>query len=203
MIIGARDAAAGEQGTRTNSSCRRPRRPESVTLDVNDPSSVQAAAERDRGRAWAPGHPRANNAGILPEAHRRRTPMVSLSLVQLFEQTFRDQRLRSGCRPSRPSSRSCAGPPRPTDRQRLVHHGIADRPGSCRGRRTTASWFRPTRRRRSPVNGLTVLPSKRLSGTAYQVNSVCPGLFQTELTPASTATSCTARLPRTPRHDRG
>ena len=178
VIIGARDAAAGEQAAhelRVEGLDA-----ESVTLDVNDPSSVQAAAERieaEHGRLDI----LVNNAGILPEATAGDTD-GPLSL-QLFEQTFRTNvfGVVATIEAFLPLlRRSSAG--------RIVN--VSSTMGSLTDQGDPGSPYYGVvvpayQTSKVALNGLTVALAKLLSGTAIKVNSVCPGFVQTELTPAN------------------
>lgn len=180
VLIGARDRPAGEQAAlelRVEGLDA-----EFVPLDVNDPSSVQAASERIDA-----AHGRldilVNNAGVLPEATADDTEgPVSL---RMFEQTFRTNLFGavSAVQAFLPMLRkSTSG--------RIVN--VSSTMGSLTDQSDPASPYYGVvvpayQTSKAALNGLTVALAKLLSDTAIKVNSVCPGFVQTELTPANRA----------------
>jgi NAD(P)-dependent dehydrogenase (short-subunit alcohol dehydrogenase family) len=174
VILGARDAAAGE--TVAAALIAEGLDARAVALDVTSNASVHAAA-----RVVAERHGRldvlVNNAGILPEATA--APSPEAVDVALFELTFATNvfgavRVTEAFLPLlRCSSAGC-----------IVN--VSSTMGSLTDQSDpTSPYFGVVvpayQASKAALNGVTVALAKRLHDTAITVNSVCPGWVQTDL----------------------
>ncbi|GED09509.1 SDR family NAD(P)-dependent oxidoreductase [Cellulosimicrobium cellulans] len=154
-----------------------------VTLDVDDPASVRAAAAELSAR-----HDHldvlVNNAGILPEATSGRgdeTPRFADPAV--FERTFRTNVFGAVAviQELLPLlERSTAG--------RVVN--VSSTMGSLTDQQDPDSpWFGMVvpayQASKAALNAVTVSLAKHLAGTRVKVTSVCPGWVQTDLAPGN------------------
>jgi len=174
VIIGSRDAAAGEQAVAQLRA--EGIEAESVAFAVDDAASVEAAATQVHER-----HGRldilVNNAGILPEATEGMGD--SVVSVSLFRKTFETNLFGavSVTEQFLPLlRRSAAG--------RIVN--VSSTMGSLNDQLNEASPYYGLvvpayQASKAALNGLTVALSKSLADTPIKVNSVCPGWVQTDL----------------------
>jgi NAD(P)-dependent dehydrogenase (short-subunit alcohol dehydrogenase family) len=174
VIVGARTPADGE---RAAAALRREGvDAEPVSIDVDSPASVQAAAEQ-----VAQEHGRidilVNNAGILPEATAAAAerPLDLRLLRQTFEtNVFGAAAVTQQFLPL--LQRSPAG--------RIVN--VSSTMGSLTDQTDPASPYYGLvvpayQMSKAALNGLTIALSKALADTPIKVNSVCPGWVQTDL----------------------
>ncbi|MEV7396991.1 SDR family oxidoreductase [Aeromicrobium sp. NPDC092404] len=147
-----------------------------IRLDVNDPASVAAAAERvtrEQGRLDI----LVNNAGILPEAT---TPDAGWPLdLALFTQTINTNVLGAVAVTQAFLPLLAASPA-----GRIVN--VSTTMGSLSEQLNPASPYFSLvvpayQTSKAALNGLTVALSKALADSAIKVNSVCPGWVQTDL----------------------
>jgi NAD(P)-dependent dehydrogenase (short-subunit alcohol dehydrogenase family) len=153
-----------------------------VTLDVDDPASVRAAAAELSAR-----HDHldvlVNNAGILPEATSGRREAPRFVDRDVLEQTFRTNVFGavSVIEELLPLlERSTAG--------RVVN--VSSTMGSLTDQQDPASpWFGMVvpayQASKAALNAVTVSLAKHLAGTRVKVTSVCPGWVQTDLAPGN------------------
>lgn len=177
VIIGARDRAAGERAA--NVLKGEGLDAESITLDVNDASSVKVAAKQidsDHGRLDI----LINNAGILPEASAADSGPLNL---QLFKETFATNLFGavSVIEEFLPLLRE-------SDEGRIVN--VSSTMGSLTDQSDPDSAYYGVvvpayQTSKAALNGVTVALAKLLADTSIKVNSVCPGFVQTDLTPAN------------------
>jgi NAD(P)-dependent dehydrogenase (short-subunit alcohol dehydrogenase family) len=176
-LIGARDAAKGEQAAKALRDEGIDAEP--LELDVTSVASVQAAARRVRRE-----HGRldilVNNAGVLPEAAAEANGPVDLGL---FRQTFETNVLGAVAviQEFLPLLReSGAG--------RIVN--VSTTMGSLSDASDPESPYYGLavpayRSSKAALNGVTVTLAKLLADTPVKVNSICPGWVQTDLAPGN------------------
>lgn len=175
VIVGARNAGHGAQavGRLRGEGIDA----EAVTIDVTDPASVAAAAERVRER-----HGRVdvlvNNAGVLPEATEPRRTAGPLDRW-MFETTFATNVFGV-------VSVTDAFLPllQAADAGRIVN--VSSTMGSLAEQADPASRYYGMvlpayQTSKAALNSITIGLAKRLAGTTVTVNAVCPGWVQTDL----------------------
>jgi NAD(P)-dependent dehydrogenase (short-subunit alcohol dehydrogenase family) len=177
-IIGARDAAKGEHAAKELRS--EGLDIESVELDVDSASSIQAAAKQLKDR-----HGRLdiliNNAGILPEATAADT--AGPVDVKLFRQTF-ETNVFGAVEMIQQFLPLLRG----SDSGRIVN--VSSTMGSLSDQSDPSSpYYRIVvpayQTSKVALNGITVALAKLLADTPIKVNSVCPGSVQTDLAPGN------------------
>ncbi len=175
VIVGARNPVQGEQaaGRLRDEGVDA----ESVTIDVTDPASVSAAAERVRER-----HGRldvlVNNAGILPEATQPKPTDGPLDRW-MFETTF-------AVNVFGVVSVTDAFLPllRAADAGRIVN--VSSTMGSLADQADPESPYYGMvlpayQTSKAALNSITIGLAKSLAGTTVTVNAICPGWVQTDL----------------------
>jgi NAD(P)-dependent dehydrogenase (short-subunit alcohol dehydrogenase family) len=174
VIIGARDTAAGEEAA--DRLRRESVGAEALTIDVDSPASVHAAAEQVAQR-----HGRTdiliNNAGILPEltATDADRPLD----LRIFRRTF-ETNVHGAVSVTKEFlpllRRSASG--------RIVN--VSSTMGSLTDQTDPSSQYYDVivpayQMSKAALNGFTIALSKMLVDTSIKVNSVCPGWVQTDL----------------------
>jgi NAD(P)-dependent dehydrogenase (short-subunit alcohol dehydrogenase family) len=177
VVVGARDPQKGDEAAELLRS--EGLDAESVLLDVDDPASVEQAAQELRERHGSIDV-LVNNAGILPEAVADAREAVS---ADLFRKTFDTnvigavsvtERLLPLLRES-PSGR-------------IVN--VSTTMGSLFDQSNPESPYYSLivpayQASKAALNSVTISLSKALADTPIKVNSVCPGFVQTDLTPVN------------------
>ena len=175
VLIGARDAANGEQAVRELRGEQIDA--EALTLDVTDQASVQAAArkvEQEHGRLDI----LVNNAGILPEATDGDQADGPLDL-RMFRDTFETNVFGAVS-----VTQACLPLLEKSDGGRIVN--VSSRMGSLTDQADPASpWYAlpvpAYRATKAALNSITIGLSKSLVDTKIKVNAICPGWVQTDL----------------------
>src|SRR3954447_11831222 len=177
VAIGARDpkkAAEAAEALRTEGLDA-----EAVTIDVDDPSSVEHAA-RELGERHGTLDVLVNNAGILPEATADSAEVIS---SRLFRQTF-DTNLFGAVA----TTEQLLPLLRQSKAGRIVN--VSTTMGSLTDQSDPNSSYYSVivpayQASKAALNSFTVGLSKLLAGSPIKVNAVCPGFVQTDLTPIS------------------
>lgn len=175
VLVGARNAEHGERaaGRLRDEGISA----EAVTIDVTDPASVAAAAERVRERH---GHldVLVNNAGILPEATQPKRSDGPLDRW-MFETTFATNVFGV-------VSVTDAFLPllRAADAGRIVN--VSSTMGSLADQADPESPYYGMvlpayQASKAALNSITIGVAKSLAGTTVTANAICPGWVQTDL----------------------
>jgi NAD(P)-dependent dehydrogenase (short-subunit alcohol dehydrogenase family) len=175
VIVGARDAAKGEQVVRTLREQQIDA--ETVVVDVTDTASVRAAAaavQEQHGRIDI----LVNNAGVLPEvtaADRVQGPLDFRMVKDTFEtNVFGAVAVTEAFLPLL----------RESEGGRIVN--VSSTMGSLADQTDPESPYYGLvlpayQTSKAALNSITIGLSKSLAGTKIKVNSVCPGWVQTDL----------------------
>jgi NAD(P)-dependent dehydrogenase (short-subunit alcohol dehydrogenase family) len=175
VIVGARDAAKGEQVVRTLREQQIDA--ETVVVDVTDTASVRAAAaavQEQHGRIDI----LVNNAGVLPEvtaADRVKGPLD----FRMFKDTFETNVLGAVA-----VTEAFLPLLRESEGGRIVN--VSSTMGSLADQTDPESPYYGLvlpayQTSKAALNSITIGLSKSLAGTKIKVNSVCPGWVQTDL----------------------
>jgi NAD(P)-dependent dehydrogenase (short-subunit alcohol dehydrogenase family) len=177
VVVGARDSRKGEAAAellRAEGLAA-----ETVTLEVEDPATVERAAA-ELGERHGRLDVLVNNAGILPEATADAAEIIS---AEQFRTTF---------------ATNLFGVVEVTERflpllrqagaGRVVN--VSSTMGSLADQSDPESPYFTTvvpayQASKAALNSVTLSLAKQLAGTPIKVNAVCPGFVQTDLTPMS------------------
>lgn len=190
VLVGARDAAAGESAVRQLRA--EGVDAESLTLDVTDPSSVKAAAEevtRRHGRLDV----LVNNAGVLPEATKADRVDGPLDAA-MFRETLETNVFGAVAVTQALLPLLCA-----SEAGRIVN--VSSTMGSLNDQANPESPYYSLalpayQTSKAALNSVTIGLSKALAESNVKVNSVCPGWVQTGLGGEANR----AAAPLTPEH---
>jgi NAD(P)-dependent dehydrogenase (short-subunit alcohol dehydrogenase family) len=175
VIVGARDAAKGEQAAQQLRD--QGLEAEALTLDVTDPSSVRAAAEEVERR-----HGRldvlVNNAGILPEVTAADQVQGPLD-VRMFRDTFETNVFGAVA-----VTQAFLPLLRASDAGRIVN--VSSTMGSLGDQANPDSPYYGLvvpayQTSKAALNSITIALSKSLADSKIKVNAICPGWVQTDL----------------------
>lgn len=179
VVIGARDSQKGADAAELLGT--EGLQAEALTVDVDDPASIEQAAGELRER-----HGRldvlVNNAGILPEATTDSDEVISASL---FRRTFETNLLGAVN-----VTEQFLPLLRQSEAGRIVN--VSTTMGSLTDQSDPNSPYYGVvvpayQASKAALNSVTVGLSKLLAGTAIKVNAICPGFVQTDLTPMNRA----------------
>jgi NAD(P)-dependent dehydrogenase (short-subunit alcohol dehydrogenase family) len=175
VVIGARDPHRGNDAAELLRS--EGLDVETLTLDVDDPDSVEHAARELRGRHGALDV-LVNNAGVLPEATADSVEVISTGM---FRQTF-ETNLFGAVN----TTEQLLPLLRRSEAGRIVN--VSTTMGSLADQSDPGSPYYSViapayQASKAALNSVTVGLSKLLADTPIKVNAVCPGFVQTDLTP--------------------
>jgi NAD(P)-dependent dehydrogenase (short-subunit alcohol dehydrogenase family) len=175
VVIGARDSQKGDEAAMVLRGEGLDVEP--MTLDVDDPDSVEHAARELREQ-----HGRldvlVNNAGVLPEATADSAELISTSM---FRQTFKTNVFGAVS-----TTEQLLPLLRRSEAGRIVN--VSTTMGSLADQSDPSSPYYAVvmpayQASKAALNSVTVGLSKLLADTPIKVNAVCPGFVQTDLTP--------------------
>lgn len=175
VLVGSRDAAAGERAVRHLRAEGLDAEP--LTLDVTDPGSVQAAGAEVRQR-----HGRldvlVNNAGVLPEVTKADRVEGPLDAA-MFRETLETNLVGAVA-----VTQAVLPLLRASEAGRIVN--VSSTMGSLNDQADPESPYYGMllpayQTSKAALNSVTIGLAKALAGTRVKVNSVCPGWVQTDL----------------------
>jgi NAD(P)-dependent dehydrogenase (short-subunit alcohol dehydrogenase family) len=175
VVIGARDPRRG--GEAADLLRGEGLDAEAVTLDVEDPASVEHATRELEDR-YGTLDVLVNNAGILPEATADSREVIS---TRLFRQTFETNLFGAVS-----TTEQLLPLLRRSEAGRIVN--VSSTMGSLSDQSNPDSPYYELpvpayRASKAALNSITVGLAKSLADTPIKVNAVCPGSVQTDLAP--------------------